>query len=123
VEGAGLTEENAVNRQRILSFVVKDRNALYASYMPFVKNGGLFIPTNKRYNLGDELFLLLQLMDDPERIPVAGKVVWITPRGAEGNRAIGVGIQFSDEDKGGARRKIERILAGSEQLGRRTHTM
>jgi type IV pilus assembly protein PilZ len=118
-----VAQENAVNRQRILSFVVKDRNALYASYMPFVRNGGLFIPTNKRYSLGDELFLLLQLMDEPERIPVAGRVIWITPRGAEGNRAVGVGIQFSDDDKGGARRKIERILAGSEKLDRRTHTM
>jgi type IV pilus assembly protein PilZ len=118
-----LAEEKAGNRQRILSFVVKDRNALYASYMSFVKNGGLFIPTNKRYSLGDELFLLLQLMDETERIPVAGKVIWITPLGAEGNRAIGVGIQFSDQDKGDARRKIEQILAGSDKAERPTHTM
>lgn len=110
-------------RQRILSFVIKDKQALYAAYMPFVNNGGLFIPTTKRYSLGDELFLLLQLMDEPDRIPVAGRVVWITPSGAEGNRSGGVGIQFTDQDKGDARRKIEEYLAGALEGDRPTHTM
>jgi len=110
-------------RQRILSFVIKDKNALYAAYMPFVKNGGLFIPTSKRYELGDEIFLLLRLIDEPERLPVAGKVVWVTPTGSEGNRAVGVGIQFSDQDKGAARRKIEDYLAGMLSSDRPTHTM
>jgi len=117
------TEELGGGRQRIQSFVIKDKQALYAAYMPFVKNGGLFIPTTKRYQLGDELFLLLQLMDDKDRIPVAGKVVWITPVGSEGNRQIGVGIQFSDQDKGDARRKIEAYLGGGLEAERPTHTM
>ena len=110
-------------QQRILSFAIKDRNALYQSYMPFVKNGGLFIPTTKRYQLGDEIFLLLQLMEEPDRIPVAGRVVWVTPVGAEGNRTVGVGVQFSEQDKGVARRKIEEILAGALKAERPTHTM
>jgi type IV pilus assembly protein PilZ len=110
-------------RQRMLSFAIKDKAALHAAYMPFVRNGGLFIPTSKHYSLGDELFLLLQLMDEKERIPVAGKVVWITPLGAEGNRQAGVGIQFSEQDKGDARRKIEEYLAGSLEADRHTHTM
>jgi type IV pilus assembly protein PilZ len=110
-------------QQRILSFAIKDRGALYASYMPFVKNGGLFIPTTKRYQLGDEIFLLFQLMDEPDRIPVAGKVIWVTPTGAEGNRAVGVGVQFSDHDKGAARRKIEEYLVGLVAADRPTHTM
>lgn len=110
-------------QQRILSFAIKDKNALYASFMPFVNNGGLFIPTTKRYQLGDEIFLLLQLMDETERIPVAGKVVWVTPQGAEGSRAVGVGVQFSDQDKGVARRRIEEYLAGALNSERPTHTM
>jgi type IV pilus assembly protein PilZ len=110
-------------QQRILSFAIKDRNALYQSYMPFVKNGGLFIPTTKRYQLGDEIYLLLQLMEEPDRIPVAGRVVWVTPVGAEGNRTVGVGVQFSEQDKGVARRKIEEILAGALKAERPTHTM
>ncbi|TVQ89158.1 MAG: pilus assembly protein PilZ [Chromatiaceae bacterium] len=109
--------------QRLLSFAIKDKQALYSAYMPFIKNGGLFIPTNTPYQLGEELFLLLELMDATERIPVAGKIVWITPVGAEGNRAVGVGIQFHDQDQGEARRKIEEYLAGGLEAERPTHTM
>lgn len=110
-------------RQGILSLTIKDKNALYAAYMQFVQNGGLFIPTNKKYGLGDEVFLLLSLMDEPERIPVAGKIIWVTPIGAEGNRAAGIGVQFSDQDKGQARNKIEGYLAGALASDRPTHTM
>lgn len=110
-------------RQGILSLTIKDKNALYAAYMQFVANGGLFIPTNKKYKLGDEVFMLLTLMDETERIPVAGKIIWVTPIGAEGNRAVGIGVQFSDQDGGMARNKIEGYLAGSLESERPTHTM
>ena len=110
-------------RQGILSLTIKDKNALYAAYMQFVQNGGLFIPTNKSYKLGDEVFMLLTLMDEPERIPVAGKIVWITPVGAEGNRSAGIGVQFSEQDGGATRDKIEGYLAGSLESNRPTHTM
>lgn len=110
-------------RQGILSLTIKDKNALYAAYMQFVKNGGLFIPTSKSYKLGDEVFMLLSLMDEPERLPVAGKIIWITPAGAEGNRAAGIGVQFSDQDKGVARNKIEGYLAGMLKSEKPTHTM
>ncbi|NIB41217.1 pilus assembly protein PilZ [Pseudomaricurvus alkylphenolicus] len=109
-------------RNGILSLTIKDKAVLYAAYMPFVQNGGLFIPTNKNYGLGDEVFMLLNLMDEPEKIPVAGKVVWVTPKGAQGNRAAGVGVQFSDQDDTAAK-KIETYLAGSLESDRPTHTM
>ncbi len=109
-------------RQGILSLTIKDKYALYAAYMPFVHNGGLFIPTAKDYKLGDEVFMLITLMDDSEKMPVAGKIVWVTPKGAEGNRAAGIGVQFSDQDKGKTRGKIETILA-SVKSDRPTHTM
>ena len=113
----------APGRQGILSLTIKDKNALYAAYMQFVKNGGLFIPTNKKYKIGDEVFMLLTLMDETERLPVAGKIIWITPVGAEGNKAAGVGVQFSDQDGGMARNKIEGYLAGALKSERPTHTM
>jgi type IV pilus assembly protein PilZ len=102
---------------------IKDKSALYAAYMPFINGGGLFIPTKKSYNLGDEVFMLLTLMDETEKIPVAGKVIWITPMGAQGNRAAGIGVQFSDQDDGAARNKIEGLLAGALESDRPTHTM
>lgn len=109
-------------RSGILSLTIKDKAVLYAAYMPFVRHGGLFIPTNKPYRIGDEVFMLLSLMDEPDKIPVAGKVIWVTPSGAQGNRAAGIGVQFSDQDDTAAR-KIETYLAGAIESDRPTHTM
>jgi len=109
-------------RSGILSLTIKDKSVLYAAYMPFIKDGGLFIPTNKQYQLGDEVFMLLKLMDEPEKIPVAGKVVWITPKGAQGNKVAGIGVQFTGDDNL-ARDKIETFLAGALKSDRITHTM
>ncbi|MBS0439461.1 MAG: PilZ domain-containing protein, partial [Proteobacteria bacterium] len=100
-------------RQGILPLTIKDKTALYNAYMPFVRGGGLFVPTAKRYNLGDEVFILLTLMDEKDRLPVPGKIVWITPAGSQGNRAAGIGVQFNDSADGeAARTKIESMLAG-----------
>lgn len=112
-----------MGRHGILSLTIKDKSVLYAAYMPFVKNGGLFIPTTKNYQLGDEVFILLSLMDEKEKIPVAGKIVWITPKGAQGNKAAGVGVQFNEQDDGEARTKIENYLAGMLDADKQTHTM
>ncbi|MFZ5594191.1 MAG: PilZ domain-containing protein [Pseudomonadota bacterium] len=118
------THSPAPQRQGILSLAIKDKNALYASYMPYVKNGGLFIPTSKPYRIGDEVFMLLTLMDETEKIPVAGHVVWITPKGAQSNKIAGIGVQFgSDQESDTARKKIETYLAGALKSDRPTHTM
>lgn len=113
----------AESRQGIMSLTIKDKGALYAAYMPFIKNGGLFIPTNKEYRYGDEVFMLLTLMDDKERLPVAGRIVWVTPYGAQGSKTAGIGVQFSDQDNGATRKKIETYLAGALEADRPTHTM
>jgi type IV pilus assembly protein PilZ len=110
------------SRNGILSLTIKDKAVLYSAYMPFLDNGGLFVPTNKSYKIGDEVFMLLTLMDEPEKIPIAGKVVWVTPRGAQGNRTAGIGVQFSEQDAV-ANSKIENHLAGSLSSDRPTHTM
>ena len=120
--GAGIG--GGMPRQGILSLAIKDKGALYNAYMPFVRGGGLFVPTAKRYNLGDEVFILLSLMDEKDRIPVAGKVVWITPTGAQGNRTAGIGVAFNETADGeAAKTKIEALLAGTLGADRQTHTM
>ena len=111
-------------RQGILSLSIKDKAALYNAYMPYLKSGGVFVPTPKRYVLGDEVFLLLTLPESSERLPVAGKVVWVTPPGAQGNRAAGIGVQFGDTAEGeAAKGKIEALLAGTLTADKPTHTM
>ncbi|WP_454831527.1 PilZ domain-containing protein [Pseudoxanthomonas wuyuanensis] len=114
----------AGGRQGILSLAVKDKAALYNAYMPYMKGGGIFVPTPKRYFLGDEVFLLLTLPDSSERLPVAGKVVWVTPAGAQGNRIAGIGVQFADTSEGEAvKNKVETLLAGTLNAEKPTHTM
>ena len=111
-------------RQGILSLAVKDKAQLYGAYMPYLKSGGIFVPTAKRYFLGDEVFLLLTLPESTERLPVAGKVIWVTPTGAQGNRTAGIGVQFADSNEGETvRSKIEALLAGTLNADKPTHTM
>lgn len=111
-------------RQGILNLAIKDKAALYSAYMPFIKSGGIFVQTPKRYFLGDEVFLLLTLPESTERLPVAGKVVWVTPAGAQGSRPAGIGVQFPDTPEGEAvRGKIETLLAGQLGADRGTYTM
>ena len=110
-------------RQGILSLAIKDKAHLYSAYMPYLKSGGIFVPTTKRYFLGDEVFLLLTLLDEKDRLPVAGKVVWVTPPGARLPWAPGIGVQFGDTAEGeAARAKIEALLAGHAAT-KPTHTM
>lgn len=112
-------------RKGILSLKISDQNMLYHSFMPFLKNGGLFIPTNKTYSIGEEVFILLTLMDEAEKIPVAGNIAWITPRGAQGNQAAGIGVHFSDIDGSAnvVRNKIENYLVEKLKSDKATYTM
>ena len=113
----------AETRKGIISFSITDRGALYSSYLSFVNNGGVFVPTSRTYSLGDEVFLLLQIMDDVALVPVSGTVVWITPPGAQGNKTAGIGVQFHDDDNNATKTIIEQHLAAALQGERPTQTM
>lgn len=110
-------------KQGMMSLTIRDKNALLAAYMPYLKNGGIFVPTDKTFELGDEVFLLLSLMEETQRYPVTGKVVWITPKAALGGRRAGIGIQFSGVEGSNIQKKIETYLAGALQSDRPTDTM
>ena len=115
--------DQSVNKPGVLSLAIKEKSALYAAYMPYIKGGGLFIPTNKNFKLGEEVFMLLSLVDDPVKLKVVGKVIWATPT-ASTNRPQGIGVQFSDKDGGlEVRNKIESLLGGTLKSNRPTHTM
>lgn len=107
----------------ILNVTIKDKNTLCSAYMPFLKTGGLFLSTNKLHQLGDEIFMLINLLDDPEKMAVSGKVVWITPAGAGRGKPQGVGVSFIGESAESVRSRIETHLAGMLQLDKDTHTL
>ena len=109
-------------KKAMIALKIKDKVVLHNYYMPFIKNGGLFIANRTEYELGDDVFILLNLMDKSEKIPVAGKVVWIAKKGVKSPHTPGVGIQFSDPDNI-AKDEIETYLAGSLGSANATATM
>jgi type IV pilus assembly protein PilZ len=115
----------AIQRPSVLSLNINSKSALYAAFMPMLRNGGFFIPTSRPYALGDEVFILLSLMDDPAKLPIVGKVAWVTPANAQNkHHPQGIGIQFGADESGiEAKRKIEVILAGVLNSTRPTHTL
>ena len=111
------------SRPGVIQLAIKEKPALYAAYMPFVNGGGIFVPTTRAAQIGDELYLILTLMDDPNKLAITGKVVWITPSGVPG-RQQGIGIQFAPDDTGElARSRIETLLGGNMKSSRSTHTI
>jgi type IV pilus assembly protein PilZ len=112
------------SRPSVIQLVFREKGALYAAYMPVFAEGGLFVPTTREYRLGDDIYLLLSLPDDPQRYPVAGKVAWVTPANASGGRTQGVGVRFPTDDKTRLLRlKIEEILGTTISSAKPTQTI
>lgn len=111
-------------RPSVIQLAIKEKAALYAAYIPLFADGGVFIPTTREYKLGDDVYVLLSLPDDPQRYPVAGKVAWVTPARAAANRTQGVGVRFPADDKSKLLKvKIEEILGGHLASERPTQTI
>ncbi|WP_292453217.1 PilZ domain-containing protein [Methylibium sp.] len=111
-------------RPSVIQLVFREKGALYAAYIPLFTDGGLFVPTNREYKLGEDIYLLLSLPDDPQRYPVAGKVGWVTPANASGGRTQGVGVRFpTDEKTRMLRVRIEEILGTSLSSAKPTQTL
>lgn len=111
-------------RPSVIQLAIKEKSALYAAYIPLFAEGGMFIPTPREYQLGDDVYVLLSLPEDPQRYPIAGRVAWVTPPRAAGNRAQGVGIQFPKDDKARQLKiKIEELLGAQLGSDRPTQTI
>lgn len=111
-------------RPSVMQLVFREKGALYAAYMPALSDGGLFVPTTRDYKLGEDIYLLLSLPEDPQRYPVAGKVAWITPANASGGRTQGVGVRFpADEKTRALKLRIEEILGTAISSSKPTQTI
>ena len=63
---------------KMLALQLKDPNLLYNCYMPFLEHGGLFVPTDDVFSLGEDILLAVEIADYPKRF-LPTKVVWINP--------------------------------------------
>ncbi|HMA07621.1 MAG TPA: PilZ domain-containing protein [Ramlibacter sp.] len=114
----------ATPRPSVIQLAIKEKAALYTAYIPLFADGGVFIPTTRDYQLGDDVYVLLSLPDDPQRYPIAGKVAWVTPPRAAANRTQGVGVRFPADEKSRVLKiKIEQILGAHLGSDRPTQTI
>lgn len=115
---------NSTPRPSVMQLAIKEKAALYAAYIPYFKEGGIFVPTEREYRLGDDVYVLLTLPEGTQRYPIAGRVAWINPPNASGSRKPGVGIQFpADEKSRQLKFKIEEILGAALNSDRPTQTI
>ena len=116
--------EPVATRPGVFTLVIRSRAALYAAWMPLLRGGGIFLPSSRSHALGEEVLILLSLLDDPNKIPLQGNVAGINPAHSAGNRPQGIGVQLHDSEVGRElRKKVEGLLAGALQSSRPTHTI
>jgi len=85
-------------KQKLFFLHFKNQQQLVASYMPFIRSGGLFIPTTPCYSLGEQIFIMLRLLNEQQRLAVIGTIVWITPEGGQGVKKPGIGVRLEDRE-------------------------
>ena len=119
-----MSSPSTAPRPSVMQLAIKEKAALYAAYIPFFVEGGIFVPTPRGYMGGDGGCVRRALPDDTQRDPGAGRVAWVTPPRAAGNRTQGVGIQFpKDEKSRQLKAKIEELLGTALGSERPTQTI
>ena len=112
-----------LGRGSIITCHIEDTDTLYASYLPFVNNGAIFVPSTNSHELGDEVFVAITLPGSSERMPLNGTVVWVNYK-AQANRPAGFAVQFgTDAPSIKMKNEIERLLAGKSDSAMGTYTM
>lgn len=104
-----------------LELALEDKSALRRAYMPFIRNGGVFVRTEHTYELGDDVTVTIRLFDASVPVGVEGTVAWVTPTRAQGKRPAGVGVQFGADEA--YRAHIEGLLGGISGGDAPTHTL
>lgn len=101
----------------ILNFQIKDPLELNLSYIPFINEGGIFIPTKNTYPLGETVEVHMQLPKKKKTLKFLGKVIWVTPPNALYLPVPGIGVQFAGPDAKTVRKEIEALLDTKVEVG------
>ena len=114
----------ATARPSVIQLAIKEKAALYTAYILRCSPTAGCSFRHRDYQLGDDVYVLLSLPDDPQRYPIAGKVAWVTPPRAAANRTQGVGVRFPADEKSRVLKiKIEQILGAHLASDRPTQTI
>lgn len=97
-------------QRKILKLSLNDVAALHSSYMPFVRGGAIFVPTESaEYKFGDEIIVSMHLKSTDKKLAIPGRVMWIAPESCE-RGTEGLGIQFIGTTKAKVKLIIETML-------------
>ncbi|QTH71793.1 PilZ domain-containing protein [Pseudoalteromonas xiamenensis] len=100
----------------------EDLDELYRCYMAFLREGGLFVKSNMRFELGTTVSSRVTLPDALEEDVIQGKVVWVSPQGAQNANPPGVGVAFGENSQP-FNDKIIKLLGTSLNSDKPTYTM
>lgn len=101
-------------QKNVLNLTIRNRAELHAHYMPFIRPGGLFIPSTKIHLLQEEVIVQVSLQEYKKKLPVLGKVFWINPH--HGNQSKnqhkqqGIGVQFIGDSADKVNIVFQRVL-------------
>lgn len=117
------TAEVVLSRRGTFSVALRSRAALYAAWIPLLRNGGLFIPCDQEHSLGEEILLLVTVLEEPS-IVLRGHVAWVSPPQSTGSRPQGIGVHLAEGDPTrDFKTRVEGLLATALNSSRPTHTM
>ncbi|HBX38632.1 MAG TPA: hypothetical protein DEG76_15680 [Pseudohongiella sp.] len=102
---------------RLLKIHFDDPATLAACYLPFLKQGGLFVPGDYEELSSDAVMLLLRLPGESQAEMLRLDVVCSTPQGMPGKQPAGIGLGFNAETARVAARVREIISPFSAAQG------
>jgi type IV pilus assembly protein PilZ len=118
--------KDAINNLARFTLEIPDKLSLYTAYMPYIKNGGLFVNTilelNHSYKLGQLVMVEFKLASNTP-IYFIGTIVWICPSNAS-ERVSGIGVELPDDESSQKlRQNIEKNLGQALNSSRATHIL
>ncbi|KFF50179.1 PilZ domain-containing protein [Salinicola sp. DM10] len=111
-----------MSSHKALSLTIRDDDTLHSAYLAWLARGGLFVPTERHYSLGQRVYLLITLPDAHDRLPVEGEVVWLTPPGTA-DRVAGIGVHFGADGQALRERIEARLEAHPSPSALTRHTL
>ncbi|MCP2040207.1 type IV pilus assembly protein PilZ [Neisseria sp. HSC-16F19] len=109
---------------KMINLTIPDKPELYRSYLSFLQHGGLFVPSNDSFTMGDEVLLIANLPGFQEPKYLRTKVAWINHAATTSGQPQGVGLAFGDDQVAiEVKEAVEDLLPGLKLSDRPTYTL
>lgn len=76
--------------EKTIQHTFSDLLSLKRAFMPFVVEGGIFIPTQNDYQLGELIKATITLPESKHDYTFTGEIIWISPKSFQNHTGIGI---------------------------------